>query len=220
MSKDLLLIPEQCCGSFHLKEQYVSFKEDVTHLKKNLPKEEYQLFSDLYNESQRSPKKTLKPLEAFKQRHPKLPEIYNLLSYVYLRLKKIKKADLLIVQSYQECPDNLFVKINYADYCLRKKQPQKIPDIFKNNFDLTLIYPSRKAFHVSEFRGFMTLMGFYHLSIGSRDSAISYHYLARYVASHHPAVRLLGRKLYYTPIFKRLFIILKSFLFCFCNKKH
>lgn len=220
MSKDLLLIPEQDCGCFHLNTQYVSFKEDTSHLKKTLSEKDFQLFLELYEKSQSSVKKALKPLEEFKKNHPKLPEIYNLLGFVYIRLKKLKKAEQLIREAYQECPENLFVRINYGDHYLRKKQPEKIPEIFKNTFDLSLLYPSRKTFHVSEFRGFMTLMGFYYLSINKRDLAISYHYLARHVAPHHPAVRLLGRKLYYVSILKNLFTRFKSLLISVYNKQH
>lgn len=207
--QELLLIPEQRCGLFQLKAQHVSFKEDTSHLKKKLSKIDYELFLDLYTKSHTSSKKTLKPLEELQSLYPKVPEIYNLLSFVYLRLRKIKKAERLILKAYEECPDNLFVKINYADQCLRKKQFKKVPEIFNNAWDLTLLYPSRKTFHVSEFRGFMTLMGFYHLGINDRDSAICYHYLARRVDSCHPAVRLLGRKIYYTPIFKRIINLFK-----------
>jgi tetratricopeptide (TPR) repeat protein len=204
MSKELLLIPPQSCGAFNLKAQYVSFKEETAHLKKRLCKKDIERFLCLYQESQISPKKTFSSLEELKVLYPNVPEIYNLLTFTYLKLRKIKKAEALILEAYQKCPDNLFVRINYADYCLRKKMLQKIPEIFNHAYDLTLLYPSRTTFHLSEFRGFMTLMGFYHLALHHRDSAICYHYLARYVDPCHPAVRLLGRKLYYTSLFKKL----------------
>ena len=62
---------------------------------------------------------------------------------------------------YEKYPDYLFAKIQYAELCLRNKDLQKIPVIFNNKFDLQLLYPERKVFHISEMLSFIGFMGEY-----------------------------------------------------------
>lgn len=204
-SKNLLFIPEQNCGNFHLRPQYVSFRDQSKLL--TLPPEDVQQLMSINYEH--PSKKHISYLETLKLHYPSSPEIKNLLNFLYVKLKKLKKAEALILEAYQAHPDDIITKINYADSCLRKHEIKKIPIIFNNAFDLKLLYPSREVFHISEFRGFMTLMGFYHLAIKEREQAECYHYLARRVDPHHPAVRLLTRSLYYKNLFKKLIVFLK-----------
>lgn len=206
----LIYIPEQKSGSFSLKPQHVSFSHDLSFLKKNLKEKEFEQFLSLYNKAQNSPKECLKQLEELSSLHPNVGQIYNLLTFVYLKLKKIRKAEKTIIRAFEMDPGNLFSKINYADYCLRKKKAHLVPKIFSGAKDLRDLYPSRQTFHISEFRGFITVMGFYHLSIKSKEEAICYHYLAHKVAPSHPSTLLLGKKIYHQNLFLKLLKIIKN----------
>jgi len=212
VQQDILVIPEQRSGSFYLSLQHVSFYKDLTCLKKTLSQEDLIHFLDLYEKSHKTPKNVLPFLQLLKTKYPRTPEIYNLLSYVYLRLKKIKLADQHILEAYKHCQNNLLTQINYADYCLRKNKPEKIPEIFKNLYDLKKLYPSRSSFHVTEFRSFMVVMSLYHLKIQDREKALCYHYLAKKIDGNHPSVLFLQKKLYKSSLVKNL-------LLCFFNLK-
>ncbi len=207
--KNTLFIPEQRTPYFTLPSHTVTWKQDLSHLENSFSKEDLKAFMKLYTLATENPRKAKKDVEAFKEKHPDHPEVLNLLTYLYLSCHKVRKANRLIEENYAKNPDYLFAKINFADLCLRRKQPQKIPNIFNKKMNLRALYPNKKMFHVSEFRGFMVLMGFYQISIRNRGAAEGYHYLAERVDPHHPGTKILEKKLYYIPFYKKF--ILKIF---------
>ena len=202
--KNTLFIPPQRTPHFFLPPHTVTWKQDISHLKKKFSTEELNFFLDLYAQTQENPRKTKQKVENFRLKHPSHPEVLNLLTFIYLSKKKVKKANQLIRENYEKNPYYIFARINYADLCLRQRQHQKIPEIFNKKFNLPDLYPEKKEFHVSEFRGFMVLMGFYHLALGKRDAAEGYHYLASRVDPNHPNTKILEKKLYHQKLHKRL----------------
>ena len=196
-------IPEQKTPHFYMPPHKLTTKTDITYLKKTLSQEDLNLFTCLYEQAQKNPRKANAEIGRLHARYPKHPAILNLFSYVLLSLKKPKKAEKLIVKNYLYNPDNLLAKINYGDFCLRKKRSHQIPIIFDQKYQLRALYPSRQTFHIVEFRSFMTLMGWYFSAIKQKDIALCYHYLAKRIDPSHPQVNLLGKKLYALPWYKR-----------------
>jgi tetratricopeptide (TPR) repeat protein len=172
---------------------------------RKLEKKERKLFEDLYLKIQEDPQKYLDALIQFCELHPTIPEVANLLTFAYLRLKKKKEAEELIEKTYLKHPDYLIARINYADQVLRLKKKELIPTIFNGCFDLNQLYPERETFHYSEFRGFMILMGFYHLEIGDKEKAEEYYQLAFQVDPLHPSVAALEKQLSKTSLLKKIF---------------
>jgi tetratricopeptide (TPR) repeat protein len=160
-------------------------------------------FEELYEKIQESPEKHLEKLKSFYQEHP-LPEVANLLAYAYLRVRKKREAEALIEQTCRDHPDYLIARINYADQLLRLGKKELVPQIFNGCFDLNLLYPDREQFHFAEFRGFMTLMGFYHLEIGEREKAEEFYQFAFQVDPLHPSVAVLERKLIKISLIKKI----------------
>jgi tetratricopeptide (TPR) repeat protein len=123
------------------------------------------------------------------------PWIDNLLAYLHLQNKQQKKAEALIVSSYQKYPGYVFAKINYADQCLRQRKFKQIPLIFPS-FELKTLYPHKKRFHVSEFRGLMIIASRYHALIGDRSHALLYYQKAYQADPSHPSLVLLEKELF------------------------
>lgn len=209
MKNHTLKIPAQKTPDFSLPSHTVTWKQDLSHLKETFSDQDLSTYLELYEHASTNPKRAKKEVEAFLQKHPHHPEVLNLLTDLYLSARKMRKANRLIEENYRHNPDYLFAKINFADLCLRKKEAQKIPEIFNYKLNLPEQYPNKKMFHISEFRGFMILMGFYHLSIEKRSAAEGYHYLAARLDPEHPSTKILEKKIYYIPLFKRF--ILKFF---------
>lgn len=207
--KNTLFIPEQKTPYFSLPSHTITWKQDLSHLENSFSKEDLETFLNLYAVAMENPRKAKKDVETFREKHPTHPEVLNLLTYLYISYRKVRKANRLIEENYAKNPDYLFAKINFADLCLRRKKPQKIPNIFNKKLSLRELYPSKKIFHVSEFRGFMILMGLYQISLGNKKAAEGYHYLAERVDPNHPGTKILEKKLYYKPFYKRF--ILKIF---------
>ncbi len=194
--KNTFLVPEQRTPHFYLPPHKVSWKQDLTPLKQEFSKEDLGQFLTFYSLAETSPKKGQKEVENFREKYPNSPAVLNLLTFLYMSRRKIFKANHLIRENYAKNPTNLFARINYADLCLRKKKPEEIGEIFDHTYSLTELYPEKKTFHISEFRGFMVVMGFYHLAIGKREAAECYHYLAAKVDPDHPGPKILGKKLF------------------------
>jgi len=150
---------------------------------------------NLYEKALTDPKKTFKETLDFSNNHSNIPEINNLLTYLYLKQKKLRKAEKLTFKNYLTNPTNLLAKINYADQCIRKNKLSIIPDIFNNIPDLTLLYPKQKLFHASSYRGFHVAWGFYHHYKKNIDHAQCHHYLAYQIDSEHKSVIELSKRL-------------------------
>lgn len=161
-------------------------------------------YDRLYQEALKAPKATLPSIQAFREKHPTLPEIENLLAVVYLYLRDIRQVETLIQESYQKFPDYLFARINYADQCLRKKKVEEVAKIFNHTLELSSLYPEKTLFHVSEFRGFNVLMSLYHIALKDTEKATSYYLLAKEADPEHPSVTSLEKKLFRPPLLKRI----------------
>jgi tetratricopeptide (TPR) repeat protein len=182
----------------------VTFGPITSHLEQKLGSETYAVYLRLYEEIPTNPKKACRELERLCQEHPDLPEMANLLSYIYIRLKDLRKAETLIRETYEKHPTYLFARINYADQCLRKKQIDLAASAFDHTFDLKALYPERKTFHESEFRGFMVCMGFYHLAVRQPEKARHYYSLAKEIHPDHRTVKALEKKIFKTSRLKKL----------------
>lgn len=153
------------------------------------------LLTTLYDKVQEDPRLHTEALKQLHQRCPNVPEIANLLTFAYFRLKKNKLAEDLIEQTWKSHPHNLIARINYAELALRFGKKESIPEIFENCFELSQLYPHRDTFHYGEFRGFMTVMGFYHLENKEREKAEECYQLAFQVDPLHSSVAALEKRL-------------------------
>ena len=90
----------------------------------------------------------------------------------------------------------MFARINYAEMCRTRREYDKIPEIFEYKFDLKLLYPKRKKFHISEVANFMGLIGVYFFETGNRDASEKYYDILRQIAPGYPMTKLLRRKLH------------------------
>ena len=138
---------------------------------KRIPKKvinQIQGFSEKIN---RKPKEMIPQLESFIKKYPNAPLFYNYLSAAYGRAGDRKKCESTILENIKKHPDYLFAKLNYADICLQKGQPEKVPEILNHKLDLKLMYPNRSTFHISEFVGFTSIMCKYHHALGERETA-------------------------------------------------
>ncbi len=156
----------------------------------------------MYERAQTKPNSILKALKVFHGKHP-LPEVYNLLSYVYISLKKIKKAEKIIEENYKQHPDNLFARVNYGDQCLRRKQVNKFTEIFENKFTLQELYPKQKTFHCSEILGFIGLIGLYYFTINKKNLAEAYYFYGKIIDPNDKTIKFLEKKLYKKTFFQK-----------------
>ena len=163
---------------------------------KRLPQHVKDAIERLYAGIQSHPREAIPELLQWIEQYPTIPMLYNYLSLAYSHSGDVEKAEHTILENYQRNPDYLFARINYAELCLAKHDYQKVADIFDHKFDLRLLYPKRKRFHVTEFAGFMGVIGRYFLETGNRALAEKIYDVLVQVAPEQPLTRRLRRKLY------------------------
>jgi tetratricopeptide (TPR) repeat protein len=176
---------------------------------KRLPENVKDSLEQLNVLAQTQPRQAIPELEKLLHTYPNIPTIYNYLSVAYSSAGEGEKAEHMVVENYRLHPEYLFARLNYAEVCLQKEDYAAIPAIFEHKFDLKLLYPKRKRFHVSELIGFMGVIGPYFYATGERALAENTYEILQKVAPKHIYTRRLKRLLY-PNFFQRLLQRLKS----------
>ena len=171
---------------------------------KRLPEDVKATLERLYTLAQTRPRQAIPELEILLHTYPHVPNIYNYLSIAYSAAGEKEKAEHIVAENYRRHPEYLFARLNYAEICLMKNDTAAIPSIFNNNFDLKLLYPKRKRFHISEVRGFMGVIGLYFHAIGQHELAQNIYDVLHHIAPHHTYTKRLKR-LVHPTILQRLF---------------
>ena len=190
---------------------HVTFGPLRSKIKQKIPKEDYRLYLHLHKQVETDLNAVLDPLLQIHHKYPHIPEITNLLTYVYFQKKEIKKGEELIAENYKNNPQDLFARINYADHCLRMKKPSLIPELFEGKFDLKLLYPERELFHYSEISGFAILMSFYYFLQAKRETALEFYKVAVQVDPHAKGLIVLEKRLFKEHFFKKTLSFLRRF---------
>ena len=105
------------------------------------------------------------------------------------------KAKQIALENYRRHPEYLFAKLIYAQLLLESGATEEFAEVFENKFDLSLLYPNRKVFHISEFVSFSGVIGLYYCEIGKLDSAEVIDKLLKKIVPNHPVTKTLEEKL-------------------------
>lgn len=151
---------------------YLVTNEPVIDKSDNLTPEIMLALDRIYGEiANHRPKPAIAELEALQVKHPDVPKIDNLLVAAHSMLGHRDKVNELAETAYRKFPNYLFAKINYAQMLLSRGEFDAVPDIFDHKFDLMLLYPERRLFHVSEHTGFISVLCAYFCCVGRQDIA-------------------------------------------------
>lgn len=170
---------------------------------KRLPSNVRDRIEDLHYKIVRKPKEAIPELEKLIKKYPRVPQFYNFLSVAYSNTGDYEKARSLILESCEKHPNYLFSKLNYAEYCIKEGNIEKIPEIFDNKLELKLLYPKRKRFHISEVVNFAGTIGYYYAKAGNRRAAEAYYKFLRQLAPRHRIAKRLKRELH-PSVFRRM----------------
>lgn len=150
--------------------------------------ENRQRILDMAEKVQSDPRPYVRELETMIQEFPDVSMLYNFLTMAYQVNGQYAKCDALIEDTYQRFPNYLFAIVAYGHWCIRKGHPEKVPQILNHKFDLALLYPSRRRFHVTEFVAFTGLLATYFTCIGEMDIADRHLKLLKDIAPDHPSI--------------------------------
>jgi tetratricopeptide (TPR) repeat protein len=172
---------------------------------KRLPKEVKEAITRLHDESQRRPREAIPELLELIEKYPDVPILYNYLSIAYSMSGQPEKSEVVVRENYQRNPDYLFARLNYAEICLARGDYKEVAEILEHKFDLKLLYPERKRFHISEVVNFMGIVGIYFFEIGKRDMAEKYYDVLQQIGGGFPITRQLRKRLF-PGLFRRLYL--------------
>jgi tetratricopeptide (TPR) repeat protein len=149
----------------------------------------------LYHLINSQPAQAIPELQNWLERYPDVAKLSNFLCAAYQAIGDAANAERIARENYRRHPDYLFAKLNYADFCIRQGKLDEIPIIFNDKYDLSLLFPGREVFHITEFVGFMGVMVSYFLAKGDVDRAEVYHKMLREVAPDDPTTQSLERRM-------------------------
>lgn len=138
---------------------------------RELPEEAQDKLNQFYEEVHINPIACIKDLEVLVDRYPHIPQFSNYLYASYLQTGQIIKANKIVKENYKKHPTYLFALLNYAEHLINKDNIDMVPDVFKDKFDLALLYPERDVFHTSEVISFNGVIGLYYVLIKQKDKA-------------------------------------------------
>jgi tetratricopeptide (TPR) repeat protein len=125
-----------------------------------------------------------------------VPQLYNYLSVAHARAGQRREAEAVVQENYRQNPEYVFARVNYAEVCLARGDYAQVAEIFAHTFNLPLLYPQRKRFHLSEVANFMAVVGLYFLATGNRELAEHYDTFLQQIAPEFPLTKRLHKKLF------------------------
>jgi tetratricopeptide (TPR) repeat protein len=171
---------------------YEPIEEDYI---KRLPEEVKDRIEALHDLAQQEPAEALPELLELVKKHPDVPTFFNYLYVAYTLLGYKDKAKAVLAECCEKHPDYLFTKLSLAGVYLQEGKAEKIPEIFDNKFDLSMLYPDRRVFHISEYVGFASTMGLYYCETGKTDQARIMLDTLEELAPEHPLTMRLRNRL-------------------------
>jgi hypothetical protein len=142
------------------------------------------------------PKEAIATVQQLIEQYPDVPQLYNHLYNAYRVLGDRTNAERVLKETLQQFPDYLFGRIAYASECLQRGEPDKVPAIFEEKYELKLLYPDRTCFHISEVVGFYSIMAWYFHEQGERSRAEVYYKVLHQLDPDHQSTQAIQRLLY------------------------
>jgi hypothetical protein len=102
------------------------------------------------------------------------PVMLNWLVSAYQLRGELDKSDAVAEENYRRHPEYLFARIAWANICINNGNLDEVDTIFGGKYELSVLYPDRKLFHVSEYIPFTHLMVIYYVGRGKPDVARIY----------------------------------------------
>ncbi len=135
----------------------------------------------------------LSQLEALHKKFPDDAKIGNYLAALYSFLGRHADVRRTVQDLYRRHPDYLFAITAMIRIHINHDELKQAGEVLKNRCELSLLYPDRKIFHISEFVAFYSMIVRYHIARGAMDEAQSAFQIFQKVAPDHPDMEKFQR---------------------------
>ena len=116
-------------------------------------------------------KALVRKLDKLAKEHPNLPQLRNYLSVAYKEIGQYDKAVEVNEELLRDFPNYLHAKLNAANFCFQKGEPDEALKYLGEQLDLKSLYPERDEFHFSEVQAYYYTTVTY--AIAKRDLALA-----------------------------------------------
>lgn len=129
------------------------------------------LLSNLYPDTQKGKKSTIKKLHRLCKRHPNIPQLKNYLSIAYSNSGNEAMAKKINNQLIVEHPGYIFSLINMAAMHIEEGNPDAVPHYLGKEIELQALFPERNEFHIEEVLSFYSVAVGYYLAKDKQQRA-------------------------------------------------
>lgn len=119
------------------------------------------------------------------EKHPRNPQLKNLLSSAYITMGRQDKAKEVNHWLVKEHPDYLFGILNQAAEYYMQEEYEKMPEVMGEEMELKSLYPERDIFHLAEVTGYFKLSVLYFAATGNLGAAESRLKIMKELAPDH-----------------------------------
>ena len=159
------------------------------------PKEAEDAIQEVYPLALESPKKAIGRLRKLIIQFPQVPQFRNYLGAALGATGQTAEQEVLAKESFELFYDYLFAWVNYGQVLLRQGKLEEVEALFPNGIEPQMMYPERKAFHVTEVNAVYMLAATYRLKKGDIDVAENLLEIMREVAPESPEAEAVERDL-------------------------
>lgn len=130
----------------------------------------------------------LSELESLHNKYPDDAKIANYLAALYSFMDRDADRDRISEDLHRRYPDYLFAIIAMVTINLNRNEVEKAKAILNKRFELSIMCPDRKVFHISEFVAFYNMIVRYHIACGNVHGAQCTLDVFKSVAPDHPNI--------------------------------
>ncbi|MEA1968894.1 MAG: hypothetical protein U9N77_11835 [Thermodesulfobacteriota bacterium] len=186
----------QVDGKKNVQLQLVEYSITYEPLSQNvIPVEIEDQVEELFHTCRKKPEQVIPQLKKLIEQFPKVYQLYNYLYTAYTLSGNINKAEAICLMNYKINPEYLFAKLNYAEVCMRNGEFEKVPEIFKNKFDLKVLYPERDLFHITEVTSFYSIIALYCVHSDMTAQASNYLKILKEIDPGNKSIRIIKHQL-------------------------
>ena len=151
---------------------------------------------ELMDQLTRDPQTAIERLRALLEKWPDSRTLSNWLAAAYSSARDMAGAERMARELYRRHPDYLFARLGMAQVYMERGEVEQIPILFNNTFELKMLYPHRKVFHITEVLGFNSVMVEFLMRTDRPREARAYFDIMNRLEPDHPLTQAARRVVY------------------------
>lgn len=163
---------------------------------RNIPESIKDQLEKFYNEELAHPEQAIEFLIPAIKRYPDVPQLQNMLFNAYIALEDLNNAKVIAHKTVELFPNYFFGYLALAQTYLIENNLDMIQEIFEDKYDIGLLYPERKVFHITEVIGFNALLTQYFYAKGDQEAADRHYDIMRKIDPDNPVTKTIKRVIY------------------------